>query len=111
MPLMSRLLEHFLDLSSLADSLAQIVQLSAADLTGTYYLDLLHYGRMNGEYSLDTAAVCNAANGECLVDAAVLLGDNSTLEDLDPRLVAFSDPYMDLDGVTDAELRCIFFHA
>ena len=66
---------------------------------------------MEREYSLDAAAVCNTSYCEGLADAAVLLGDNCSLEDLYTALVAFLEPYVNLDGVTDVESGNVFLHA
>lgn len=105
------LLNKLLDLSGLADSLAEIVQLSAANLTASYKLYLLNYRRVYRENSLDAAAVSYTSYGKGLVDTAVLLGNNSTLEDLDPRLVTLSDSYVYLYGITNVNYGCVFLHA
>ena len=63
---------------------------------------------MERENSLDAAAVSNTSNSQGLADAAVLLGDNSTLKNLYTALVALLDHYVNLYGVTDVEGRNIF---
>ena len=101
----------FLDLSSLADSSADIVELAAANLTASYELNLLNNGRVYGENSFDSAAVSYTSYGKGLVDSAVLLSDNSTLEDLDSVLVAFLDLNVNLNGVTDVYNRSVLLEA
>ena len=64
----------FLDLSSLTHAVTQIVQLSPADLTSTDGLDLLDHRAVEGEDLLHADAVRDAADGEGLVDTAVLWG-------------------------------------
>ena len=55
---------------------------------------------MQREYSFDTAAVSYSSYCESFAYAAVLLGDNCTLEYLDTELVAFCDAYVYLNCVT-----------
>ena len=105
------LLESFLDLSSLTNSVTQIVELSTANLTVSNYLYLLDNGRVQGEYSFDTAAVSYTSYGKGLADTAVLLSDNGALEYLYSALLAFLDQNVYLDGITDTELRNVLLHA
>ena len=60
---------------------------------------------MEGEHLLHADAVGDAADGEGLVDAAVLLGDDGTLKDLDTLAVAFLDLQVHTDGVADGDGR------
>ena len=108
---MGELLNKLLDLSGLTNSLAEIVQLSAANLTASNDLYLLNYRGVYRENSFDTAAMSNTTNSKCLVNAAMLLSDNSTLEDLNPRFVSLSDPDVYLNGITNVDYGCIFLHA
>ncbi len=105
------LADLLLDLSSLTNSVSEVIKLSSANLTASYDLYLVNNRRVEREYSLDTAAVSNTSYSESLTDAAVLLSDNCTLKDLDSALVAFLDLYVNLDSVTYIELRNIFLHA
>ena len=98
-------LQGFLNLGSLTNALAQVVQLGAANLTVTDDLDLLDGRSVDGEHLLDADAVGQTTNGEGLLDTAVLLGDNGTLEDLDTLTVTFLNLQVDLDGVTDGDGR------
>lgn len=94
-----KLLDCFLDLGSLSDSASEVVQLSSANLTASYDLYLFNNGRVYREYSFDSAAVSYSSYSEGLVDTAVLLSDDRTLEYLDSGLVTLSDPYMYLYSV------------
>ena len=61
-------------------------------------------GRVDGEDLLHANAIGNAANGDSLLNAAVLLGDHSALEDLDTLAGALLDLHVDTDGVADLDL-------
>ena len=93
----------FLDLSSLTHAVTQIVQLSPADLTSTDGLDLLDHRAVEGEDLLHADAVRDAADGEGLVDTAVLLGNDGALEHLDTLTVAFLDAQVDTHGVAHVD--------
>ena len=97
------LLELLLDLGALADAAAQIVQLGTTDLTVADDLNVVDGGRMNGEHLLHADAVRDAADSDGLLDAAVLLGDDGALEDLDTLTGAFLDLHVDTDGVADLD--------
>jgi len=58
---------------------------------------------VEGEHLLHTDAVGDTTDGEGLLDAAVLLGDDGALEDLDTLAVAFLDLQVDPDGVTHGD--------
>ena len=68
-------LQLLADLGSLTDAAAQVIELSAADITAAHGLDLLDEGRMDGEHFLDADAVGETTNGEGLLKTAVLLRD------------------------------------
>ena len=105
MPLLFRFgSDLFADLRTLAHATAQIVQLRTANETVANGLDLLDGGGMNGEDLLNANTVRNAADGDRLFDAAMLLGDHDALEDLDTLTSAFLDLNMDADGLADLDL-------
>ncbi len=79
----------------------QIVELGTADSTAADHLDGLDGGRIDGENLLHADAVGNTTNSDGLLDAAMLLGDHSTLEDLDTLTSAFLDLHVDADGIAD----------
>ena len=74
-------LQLLLQLGAAAHAAAQVVELRAADLTAADDLDVVDGGRMDGEDLLHADAVGQAADGDGLLDAAVLLGDDGALED------------------------------
>ncbi len=100
-----------LNLCSLTNSVSEVVQLSSANLTVSYDLYLFNRRAVERENSLNAAAVCNTSNGECLVDAAVLLSDNSTLEHLDTELIALLDLNAYLNVVADLNNGGLCLHA
>ena len=59
---------------------------------------------MNGEYLLHADAVGDAADGEGLLNTAVLLGDDGALKDLDTLAGAFLDLHVHADGVAHLHL-------
>ena len=92
-------LDVLFNFGGLTNAITQVVQLSATDLTLTNDFDLLNVGRMDGESLFHADAIRNATDGEGLLDAAVLLSNNGTLEDLDTLTRAFLDAVVNLDGV------------
>ena len=63
---------------------------------------------MNGEHLLHADTVGQAADGDGLLDTAVLLGDDSALEDLDTLTGAFLDLHVYADGVAHQYLGTSF---
>jgi hypothetical protein len=61
-------------------------------------------GRVNGELTLDANLEGNLTNGESLANAFTGATDDYTLENLDTRAVTFDDVYVNLYGVTGAEI-------
>ena len=68
--------DALLDLGALAHAVAQVIELRAANLTLADGLDLLNGGSVDGEHLFHTDAIGDAAHGDGLLDAAVLLGDD-----------------------------------
>ena len=99
----------FLDFGSLADSAAQIVELCASDFTDTDDLDLFHVRGMDREGLFRADAVGNTPYGEGFGNAAVLLRDNGTFEDLGPDSGSFNYSLLYLYGSADVELRNLLF--
>ena len=93
------------DLGSLAYAAAQVVQLRAANLTAANDLELSNVRGVYREGLLDAYAVRDAANGNRLVNASVLLGNDDALEHLDTLAVAFLDLCVYLNGIADLQLR------
>jgi len=97
-------LNEFLNLGALADSAAEVVELSSSDLTVTDNVDLLNVGRVNGEGLLNAYTVRNSAYGKGFGDAAAVLSDNGTFKHLNSLSVTLFDLVVNTYGVTDAEL-------
>ena len=95
------------DLGSLAYAAAQVVQLGTANLT---VADNLELGNVRGVYReglLDAYAVRDAANGNRLINASVLLGNDDALEHLNTLAVALLDLSVYLYGIADLQSRQI----
>ena len=101
---LSEPLDVFLDLRGLAHSSAQIIKLCTADLTFSHRLKLHNIGGMDGERLLDADAVGQAANGNCLVDAAVLPGDDRAFKNLHSLARTFLNVGMHPYGVADLQI-------
>src|SRR5262249_6903371 len=71
----------------LADPVAEVVELGAADLAGALDLDLGDLGRVKREDALDPLALDDAADGEHLAHPLALAGDHDALEDLHALLL------------------------
>ena len=112
MPYLFRIdgLNLLLDLGSLAQTVAQVVELSSADLTVTDSLDLDDVRRMDGENLFAADAVGDTTNGEGFLNTAVLLGDNGALENLNSFTGTFLDFDMNANGVTDVNFGQFFLH-
>ena len=63
---------------------------------------------MDGESLFHADAVGHAANGNGLLDAAMLSRDDGALKDLDSFAGTFLDLGVDLNGVADAEIGRVF---
>ena len=59
---------------------------------------------MNGEHLLHANAVRDTTDGDGLLDAAMLLGNDGALEDLDMLAGAFLDLHVDTHSVTDLDV-------
>ena len=86
------------NLSRFADSVTQIVQFSAANLTFAYNFNLVDNGRVDGESSFNAYTVGNSSDSYGLGNAAVLLRDNGAFEYLNSLSVSFFDFNVNLNG-------------
>ena len=68
-------------------------------------LDLLDDGRVQREDALDPLAETHLPHGYRLADARVVAGQQDSLENLDPLLLAFLDLDVNLDLVTRLQRR------
>ena len=103
-------LQALLDLCLLTNAITQVVELGSANLTSADSGNRGDGGRMYGEYLLTADTVGNTANGDGLVDTAVLLGNDSAFESLGTLAVAFLDQNHDTDSVTDVHLGKLGLH-
>ena len=108
--LLSCELNLLLDLCSLTEAVAQVVQLCTADLALTDGLDHCNVGRMQGENLLAADAVGNTTNSDGLSDTAVLTSNNGAFENLDTLARAFLDAYMNANSVADLCFGQLFLH-
>src|SRR5688572_7718842 len=92
------------DLGGLADAIAEVVQLGAADVAALDDLDLRHRRGVERERALDADAVAQLAHRVRLLQAAALTPDHVALEDLNPLLAALDHSDVDLELVTGKEL-------
>ena len=63
-----KLANLFLNLSSLTNSITEIIKLSSANLTASYNLNLVYNRRVERENSFNTASVSYTSNCECFAD-------------------------------------------
>ena len=93
-PLFLFLLQLLLDFCSFTNALADIIELCSSDFTAA---DSLHRdnGRgMNGEHLFASHIVGDAADGNRLIDATVLLRNNRPFE----SLISFAVAFLHADG-------------
>ena len=93
------------DPGALADAVAQVVELGAADVAAGGDLDLLDLRRVHGERALHADAERLLADGEGLARAVALALDDDALEDLGAAARALDDLEVDADAVARLEVR------
>ena len=98
------------DLGLLTHSVAQVIQLGAADFTAADGLDGDDRGGVDGEDLLAADSVEDAADGDGLVDTAVFLGDNGAVKSLVPLAVALLDTDGDADVVSHVHFGELRLH-
>ena len=103
------LCEIFLNLRSLTNSSAEVVELSAANLTLTDNVNSHNVGRMNGESLFNAASVSDSSYGKGSGDAALVLSDNGALVHLNSFSCTLDDLVVNTNSVTDVELGYLFF--
>ena len=96
-------LQALLDLCALTDSFTEVVELCSAHFTSANRLDGDDGGRMHREDLLAAYAVGNSADGDGLVDAAMLLGNDGAFKSLVALAAAFLDTNGDTHGIADVE--------
>jgi hypothetical protein len=95
-------------LDGLAGSLSQVIELCAPCPAASDGPDVDYVRRIKGKDSLDAFVVYNSPDGEGFVYAAAFAGYYRAGEYLETLPVAFSDSAVDIHGIADFEMRCIF---
>ena len=92
-----------------AEAVAEVVEAGAHRLGGLLDLDLLDVRGAGGEHALDALAVADATDGEGLVDARALQGDDDAGENLDALFITLAHLGVHFDAVAHLERREVFF--
>ena len=103
-------LQALLDLCLLTNAITQVVELGSANLTSADSGNGDDGRRMYGKYLLAADTVGNTANGNGLVDTAVLLGNDGAFESLGTLTVAFLNENLNADSVADVHDGQLFLH-
>lgn len=88
---------------TLADTLAEVMELRTADLAFGDDLDFCNPRSMEREHPLDTFTVRDFPNGESGVDTSAAFGNDDTRKDLDTLFAPFDNAAVHLDRVSDIE--------
>ena len=103
-------LKTLFDLCTLTNAITQVVQLCSANFAAANCLYGDDGGRVYGEDLLTAYAVGNAADGDGLVDAAMLLGNNGAFKSLVALTAAFLYANGDADGIADIQFGQFGLH-
>jgi hypothetical protein len=90
---------------------AEVIELGTSRLTAADGDNIDDIRGMEREYAFDAFADDDAADGEHLVYAVTLAGDDGAGEDLDAFLVAFDYFAVDVNGIAYAEKGYVLFQA
>ncbi len=101
-------LKLFLNLRALTNSVAEIVKLSASNLTASDNFNLFNVRRMYGESLLYANAVRNTSYSEGLGDSAAVLGNDSALEKLNSLSVTLFDLVVNTNSITNIQFGYVF---
>src|SRR6185312_3230802 len=88
---------------SFALKTAEVVELGAANASGTDHIDMIDYARVDGEDALHALAEADFADGDGFAHTGIIAGNERALERLQPLLVAFLDFDVDAEGVAGPE--------
>ena len=91
--------------SAFADPVTQVVKLRPADLAAGRDLNLRDPGGMQLEHSFHSFSVGNLPYGKGGIDRTPTPSNDYACKNLDPFLASFTDESVDLDGVSDIEIR------
>src|SRR4051794_6348082 len=94
----------FLDLRSLTDPVAEVVELGPPDVAPGHGLDASDDGRMDRKCPLDTDTETHFSDRETFPGPTPLAADHDALEDLEPLTIALDHPDVHLQGVAGAEV-------
>jgi hypothetical protein len=97
--------------TGLTNAITQEVQLRTTSIRAADDLELRNQRGVDRPSTLDTDITNNAANGNHLVDAAALAGDQGSREDLDTFFLTFNNSDVNVDGIADIETRDIRFQS
>ena len=103
-------LQALFDLCPLTNALTQVVQLCTTDLAAANCLNGDDGRRVYGEDLLAADTIGDAADGDGLVDATVLLGDDGAFKSLVALTAAFLYADGDTHGIADIELGQFGLH-
>ena len=96
--------DTLLDLGSLTNAVADVIELRAAYNTVTDDLYTADGGAVVGEGTLNADAVAHTTDGEGLADTAALHLDDDAFEVLKTLAGTLDDLYVNTNGVTDLKL-------
>ena len=103
-------LQTLLDLCTLTDTVTKVIELCSANLAATNSLNRDDGRRVYREDLLTAYTVGDTANGDGLVDAAMLLGNDGAFESLVALTAAFFYADGDTNGIADVELGQFGLH-
>ena len=109
-PLKAESAAVFFDSSVLRRQTLEVCQLRTSYLTIACDFDMIDNRAVDRECTLYTDTAGDLTYGECLTDAAVLLGYAYAFEHLNTGLFAFTDSYINLYRVTRLEVRDVVAH-
>jgi hypothetical protein len=95
----------------LAGTIAQVIQLGAADVATTLDFDAGDQRRIGLEGTLDALAGRDLAHDEIRVEAAIALGNHHAFERLDALAITFDHIHIDDHGIAGSELGHRLAHA
>jgi len=94
---------------ALADAVAKVVQLGAADFATAGNFDFRDAWGVHGEYALDAFAVGDFADGKRSVHSGTFTGDHEASENLNAFFASFNNPAVDFYRIADVEILDFWF--
>ena len=93
------------ELDGFAGSLAEVIQFRPAGFAATNRSDIENVGRMNRENPLDSLVINNTSYCEGFVNSPIFAADHRAGKYLCPGFIAFLNPAMDIDDITNLKVR------